>query len=251
MHGIFGKVLTIHGLNTIAAMAFGLILSTTSAYAENHEVATPPPVITPPPITQTGPPILPQPPAVSVYVAVNGQPAGPFAATVLTNMVKDGTLTATTQVWEEGMSDWAAASTVPALQTIIAANTPATPPFDAMAFLVGTWTGPPQSIPVQGIGPGQLSMTTTYNADGTINSYGTLDATTSDGYQIRQTITGQGTFKVQPQGPNTILVTPNMQTTASMAGQPPARGTFTTPYLVKVVDQNTAADDQGNLFYRQ
>lgn len=59
--------------------------------------------------TQQTPPPLGS--AVSYYVALNGQQAGPFEKAALKQMVTSGQLTRETLVWKSGMSDWMAAST--------------------------------------------------------------------------------------------------------------------------------------------
>jgi membrane protease subunit (stomatin/prohibitin family) len=69
--------------------------------------------VTPPP---AGPP--PVPAVTTWYVAVNGKQEGPFTADVLSQMASSGTLSRQSLIWKTGMSDWAAAETVPDIATI-------------------------------------------------------------------------------------------------------------------------------------
>lgn len=74
------------------------------------------------------------------HVAVNGRQVGPFALQQLQQYVQQGQVTPDTLVWTNGMAQWAAAKTVPALQQLF--QTPPPPPVpDA-----GT---PPPPPPVQ------------------------------------------------------------------------------------------------------
>lgn len=59
------------------------------------------------------PPVVPPPiPTVSYHVAVNGQAAGPFELSILTQMASAGQLTADSLVWKNGMAQWIKAGTV-------------------------------------------------------------------------------------------------------------------------------------------
>ncbi len=73
------------------------------------------PMTTPPPIPQS-----------AYHVAVNGAAQGPFNLTALQQMVQNGTLTETTLVWKQGMSEWTNAGTVTELQSLFIGG--ATPP---------------------------------------------------------------------------------------------------------------------------
>lgn len=55
----------------------------------------------------------------------NGQPCGPVETSAMQALLRDGTLHADTLVWQEGMTNWVAASTVPEFA-------PATPPGSTM-----------------------------------------------------------------------------------------------------------------------
>ncbi|WP_225727553.1 MULTISPECIES: SPFH domain-containing protein [unclassified Nocardia] len=74
------------------------------------------------PQPQQAPPPLPQ--QQVFHFELNGQAAGPFPIDQLRQYVSSGQLTRDTNVWSEGMAGWAAASTVPALQTLFAAPPP-------------------------------------------------------------------------------------------------------------------------------
>ena len=59
-----------------------------------------------------------------VYVVINGQQAGPFTKTELTQLVKSGTLTAESFVWEAGMANWAPAASLPHVNKLLILNAP-------------------------------------------------------------------------------------------------------------------------------
>ncbi len=61
---------------------------------------------------------------MQVYVAVNGQTTGPFTKTELIQLVKSGTLTAESWVWETGMPNWVAASSLPHVNKLLVLHAP-------------------------------------------------------------------------------------------------------------------------------
>lgn len=61
---------------------------------------------------------------MQVYVAVNGQTTGPFTKTELIQLVKSGTLTAETWVWEAGMANWVAAASLPHVNKLLVLHAP-------------------------------------------------------------------------------------------------------------------------------
>lgn len=66
---------------------------------------------------QTGavpPPI----PTVAYHVAINGQAAGPYDMSSITQMVSDGQFTADSLVWKNGMAQWEKAGTVDELKNL-------------------------------------------------------------------------------------------------------------------------------------
>lgn len=58
----------------------------------------------------------------------NGQPCGPAETTELQNLLRNGTLSPDTLVWQQGMTDWVPARTVPELAEAIPAVGTAPPP---------------------------------------------------------------------------------------------------------------------------
>jgi membrane protease subunit (stomatin/prohibitin family) len=73
------------------------------------------------PLTGGPPPI---PGATKVYVALNGQQAGPFDANQLKQMAASGQLTRETLVWKEGMAGWTAASGLPDIAALFGGGMP-------------------------------------------------------------------------------------------------------------------------------
>ena len=77
----------------------------------------------------TTPGAVPPPiPVVAYHVAINGQAAGPFDLTTLTQMAVAGQFTATSLVWKAGMAEWAKAETVEELKPVLANVMPPIPP---------------------------------------------------------------------------------------------------------------------------
>ena len=78
---------------------------------------------------QTTPGAVPPPiPVVAYHVAINGQAAGPFELSVLTQMVAAGQFTADSLVWKNGMAQWAKAGTVDELKGLFVNAMPPIPP---------------------------------------------------------------------------------------------------------------------------
>lgn len=67
-------------------------------------------------------------PAVAYHIAVNGQAAGPFDMSTLSQMAVSGQLTADSLVWKSGMAQWAKAGTVDDLKGLFANVMPPIPP---------------------------------------------------------------------------------------------------------------------------
>ena len=92
---------------------------------------------------------LDQAPPVQIYVSVDGQSVGPMDAEAFKKHLGTPEAAANTYVWMPGMKDWALASTVAALQPIIAAMTQTgedgkmAPPADPSAFMLGVWISEP------------------------------------------------------------------------------------------------------------
>lgn len=73
-----------------------------------------------------GPPPLPT--ALQLFVAINGQQAGPFDLPTLQQMALQGQLTRESLVWKQGMSSWTAAGTVDDLAPVFGSVPPPMPP---------------------------------------------------------------------------------------------------------------------------
>ena len=71
---------------------------------------------------QAGPPPLPQ--AQTFHAELNGQAAGPFTIEQLRQYVPTGQLRPDSNVWANGMPNWVAAQTVPALAPLFAPSIP-------------------------------------------------------------------------------------------------------------------------------
>lgn len=72
----------------------------------------------------TPPPLVPE---LQVFVAVNGQQAGPFDLATLQQMLTTGQLARETLVWKKGMADWAAASSISELSALFGSVPPPIP----------------------------------------------------------------------------------------------------------------------------
>lgn len=105
----------------MASMAVGGAVGQNIAGAMNNMMdginQQPVPGAVPPPI-----------PTVAYHVVINGQAAGPFDLTVLTQMVAAGQFTADSLVWKNGMAQWAKAETVDELKGLFANGMPPIPP---------------------------------------------------------------------------------------------------------------------------
>lgn len=74
---------------------------------------------------QTTPSVVPPPiPTVAYHVAINGQAAGPFDMTSLTQMAKNGQLTGNSLVWKNGMAHWEKAIAVDELKGLFSTMPP-------------------------------------------------------------------------------------------------------------------------------
>jgi hypothetical protein len=65
----------------------------------------------------SGPP--PIPPSAAYFVAENGKPVGPLDLAALGQRMRDGKLRADTLVWRDGMAQWAQASQVAELDSLL------------------------------------------------------------------------------------------------------------------------------------
>lgn len=79
------------------------------------------------PTGPSGPPVPPPiPQQVRFHVAINGAAVGPFDLITLSSMVASKSLTPESLVWQEGMTNWIPAKTVPAIAALF--NNGPTPP---------------------------------------------------------------------------------------------------------------------------
>lgn len=74
---------------------------------------------------QTTPSVVPPPiPTMAYHVAINGQAAGPFDTTSLTQMAANGQLTGDSLVWKNGMAHWEKAIAVDELKGLFSTMPP-------------------------------------------------------------------------------------------------------------------------------
>lgn len=74
---------------------------------------------------QTTPSVVPPPiPTVAYHVAINGQAAGPFDMTSLTQMAENGQLTGNSLVWKNGMAHWEKAIAIDELKGLFSTMPP-------------------------------------------------------------------------------------------------------------------------------
>ncbi|HJQ04564.1 MAG TPA: SPFH domain-containing protein [Nocardioides sp.] len=107
------------GGGAAGGIGLGMGMAVGQQIAQSLQAQTAPAGGTPPPLPGAAKPW---------YVAVNGQQAGPFPADQLASKVGSGELTPQSLVWQDGMSGWVAASTVPELQALFPATPPPLPP---------------------------------------------------------------------------------------------------------------------------
>lgn len=218
--------------------------------------AMPPPA--PPPLVTGGgavPPPPPPPVDLKIFVAVNGQTTGPFNEAQLKTMIAAGNLKPETLVWKDGMANWAAASTVAALQPLMVAAKPA---FDAKGFLTGTWEARNLKVPLPGVPEGGLmSGTTLYSPDGTFQSFGTIRANVPN--PMRPGTTNLMHMQIQSVGTYTVAVLSEtrfvIQTDSTITmnvgnGIPPSTEKVTGSQTVDILDRNTVRSEEGYVSYR-
>lgn len=68
------------------------------------------------------------PPLASFHIAINGQQAGPYDMTTLSNMAKTNQINGDTLVWTAGMAAWSKASSVPEIAALLTQVPPPVPP---------------------------------------------------------------------------------------------------------------------------
>lgn len=79
------------------------------------------------PASATGSP-PPVPSAAQYHMVVDGESRGPFTVEQLQVQAGSGSFKGDSLVWSNGMPDWVPASSIPALASVVASNTAATPP---------------------------------------------------------------------------------------------------------------------------
>lgn len=121
--------------NPVGAMtgiAVGGVMGGQIARMMNASVQTmPTPGTVPPPV-----------PVVGFNVILNGHNSGPFGIQQLQQLVQQGQFSPHTQVWKAGMTEWAAATTVPELASLFVAAPPPVPQINFNVLLGGNSTGP-------------------------------------------------------------------------------------------------------------
>ncbi len=147
--------------------------------------------------------------AMAVYVVEDGLVVGPFDVAQLRARLGSRTRAAATQVWMQGMSDWAPASQVPALAALVA-SLPLDPPFDVAKYMIGSWLSDDHPITMKsGAIVGRQFFV--FAADGTFTeqAYGSRVSVTTipgaspghaeiDSKQFFLNTSAKGTFAVRP-----------------------------------------------------
>jgi len=242
------EVFTMGAIRFIKTFAFAalanLIIQNRGAQAESHVPPAPPPMTgaTPPP---PPPPITER--EMKVFITSNGTVDGPFNKAQLEAKIASGQLNRTTLVWIEGMTDWAAAATVPTVAPLLAtAPPPAT--FDAQGFQVGTWesTG---SGPLPDGSQAQFSENMTFRADGTVSGFGSISSQQTYGTFVMN-LSSTGTWKVQAKTENSYILSLTLTITGTSRVGPPTVETASDSILLTVVDRNTVASPDGHRRYR-
>jgi hypothetical protein len=81
-----------------------------------------------PPVPGAAPPPPPPIPQTLYFVAVNGQQTGPYPPATLQAMAGQGSLTADSMIWAQGMPSWMPANQIPELAAVFATPPPLPPP---------------------------------------------------------------------------------------------------------------------------
>ena len=104
-------------VSMMAGMAVGSAVGQNLAGVMNQAMSQPvQPSTAPPPI-----------PTVSYHVVINGQAAGPFDFSMLTQMAAKGQLTADSLVWKPGMAQWQPAGNLEDLRSLFGQISPTVP----------------------------------------------------------------------------------------------------------------------------
>jgi GYF domain 2/Domain of unknown function (DUF4328) len=97
------------------------------------------------------------------FVHSNGEQMGPYTGQQLVEYAQQGSITAETMVWAEGMAEWAPASQVPGLIPEAAAPAPA-PVAAAVATTSTAWKPPGSRVAAGGAKPATAVATSSYAA---------------------------------------------------------------------------------------
>lgn len=195
------------------------------------EVPPPQPQLTPPPVPgELVVPPVPVQPAAQYFIAVGGQPVGPFALEDLAQRIRAGAVKRGDLVWKSGTAEWKAVETFTELQEALAALPPDVPASEQYRnYLVGTWQvswTTPQGI--------AKTLTISFRDDGTYNA---VTASEYAGVTTSVPASGKWTVAALDEGRFTL--------TYKTPGVP----NFTVTY--RVVDANSVEDtDSGTVSYR-
>ena len=222
------------------------------------------------------------PPEKQFYIEQAGQPAGPFGMEQLKQRQANGTLTAETLAWTEGMADWQPASQVSALASLFQAIPPPMPNqqpmFDrhgtptattsmnasqlnksATEFLVGQWRASGM-LPVEGFGPSDAEVTVTYRPDGSFDIRGQYRVREPSAGIVPIDVQGQGHWEtpIEERNPDSnhlrgALLNTNGSLTMTLPshfGVPPQTESLSDSGQIQIIDENSVRDAEGIVWQR-
>lgn len=203
-----------------------------------------------------------------VYCSWNRR-QGPLNEAELRRHIADGTLSATTLVWTEGMAAWTAARDVPDIAALLSGTSqPATDVAatkgksdaaesveDAAAWLAGSWhySG---SVPIPNIGQGETDLTQVLSPNGTFTGSGTIRAMVpqiNSSSPIDMQLTNTGTWKAErtPKGQLSLSTDSTTTVSAPAVGIPAQTERHSDVTVLEIVDRNTLRDDEGMIWRRR
>lgn len=205
---------------------------------------------TPPPIPNAGP---------KVFLVENGQQSGPFTVDQIKAKIAAREMSRETLAWIDGMPNWAKAGQIPQLAGLFDGTVPPAPPpgRDAVKFLTGRWNGDPQQVAVPGVGTGTARGWTEYDSVGGLKGELITTAPYQGGMMtvtIKQSM--QGTYKAEFIAANKIQITLNVSvksefsSTGSQVPGAPALDQVNKSFVVTILDDNTARNEQGGISRR-
>jgi len=89
------------------------------------------------------------------HVVVNGEQKGPFGQTEITAMLENGEMQKDTYVWREGMDEWAMASSVPELASLLKTHEKAEPKIEIKK--PEPLSAPPQKVKTAIVPPAKMT----------------------------------------------------------------------------------------------